>query len=254
MFELIPATSPVSPSQSTHKVRNWILATLPEPDFALLRPHLYAVPLRRNDVVYDAFRCPNAVYFIESGLISRVIRSPKDGAVEVASIGRCGFIGVSVVLGTMIAIQRTVVLVPGLALGIEAETLRAVMAERPSIKEHLLRYVQVLMALKAQIAMCNAKHELSERLARWLLLAHDLVETDVLPVTHGLLADALGVRRPGVSVALAELEAQGILARTRGALRILDLDGLRRCGCDCHRFVRDRFRLFTDMPRHEHSL
>ncbi|CCE08884.1 Cyclic nucleotide-binding domain (CNMP-BD) protein [Bradyrhizobium sp. STM 3843] len=254
MFELVPATPSLSGSQSAYIVRNLILATLPEADFALLRPHLRRVSLRRNDILHDAFRCPDAVYFVESGLISRVVRSPKDGAVEVANVGRCGFIGVSVVLGTMIAIQRTVVLVPGQALGIEAETLRGLMVERPSIKEHLLKYVQVLMALKAQIAMCNAKHELSERLARWLLLAHDMIESDVLPVTHGLLADALGVRRPGVSVALAQLEAQGIVARTRGALRILDLDGLRRSGCECHQVVRDRFRPFSGMPDHQHSL
>lgn len=254
MFELVPATCPVSRSQPARIVRNVVLSTLTEADFALLRPHLRAVELRRHDIVHDAFRSPDAVYFIESGLISRVVRSPKDGTIEVANVGRCGFIGVSVVLGTMIAIQRTVVLVPGVALGIDAATLRAVMAERPSIKEHLLKYVQVLMALNAQISMCNAKHELSERVARWLLLASDLIESDLLPVTHGLVAEALGVRRPGVSVALGQLERRGILARTRGALRIMDYDGLRRVGCECHQVVRHRFQPFNSMPRHQHSL
>jgi CRP-like cAMP-binding protein len=110
------------------------------------------------------------------------------------------------------------------------------------------------MSLKAQIALCNAKHEISERLARWLLLAQDMVESDVLPVTHGLIADALGVRRPGVSNALAELEARGVLEGTRGSLRICDVDGLRRSACECHSIVNDRFRLFCDMPHHMHTL
>ena len=240
--------------QSSRVVRNEILATLPEPEFALLRPFLKPIALRRNEIIHDASRCPEAVYFIESGIVSRVIRTAKDGAVEVANVGRRGFIGVSVVLGTMLAIQRTVVLIPGVALGIDAETLRALMVERPAIKEHLLKYVQVLMALKAQIALCNAKHEISERLARWLLLAQDMVDSDVLPVTHGLIAGALGVRRAGISNALAELEDRGVVEGTRGSLRICDLDALRQSACECHSIVQDRFRLFCDMPRHPHAL
>jgi CRP-like cAMP-binding protein len=254
MSELATAALPVSLSQSSRAFRNVVLATLPGAEFALLRPHLTIVSLRRNQIVHDAFSCPNAVYFIESGIVSRVLRTARDGTVEVASVGRCGFIGVSVVLGTMQAIQRTVVTIPGAALRIEAEQLRLIMAQRPAIKEHLLKYVQLLMALKAQIALCNAKHEISERVARWLLLAQDLSGNDILPVTHGLIAGALGVRRPGVSLALAELEAAGIVEGARGSLRIQDLSGLRRRACDCHGVVKDRFRLFCDMPRHAHAI
>jgi CRP-like cAMP-binding protein len=254
MFEQAMAPLAVSLAQSSRAVRNVVLATLPETEFGLLRPHLSVVTLRRNQILHDEFRCPNAVYFIESGIVSRVVRTAKDGAVEVAGVGRCGFIGVSVVLGTMQAIQRTVVTVPGTALRIEAERLRLIMAQRPAIKEHLLKYVQLLMALKAQIAMCNTKHELSERVARWLMLAQELAGVDILPVTHGLIAGALGVRRPSVSLALAEFEAAGLVEGTRGSLRIRDLSGLRRRACDCHSVVRDRFRLFSDMERHRHSL
>jgi CRP-like cAMP-binding protein len=254
MFELATVTLPEPPTHSSRVVRNVVLATLHETEFALLRPHLTVATLRRNQILNDEFRCPNAVYFIESGIVSRVVRSARDGAVEVAGVGRCGFIGVSVVLGTMQAIQRTVVTVPGTALRIDAERLRLIMARQPSIKEHLLKYVQLLMALKAQIALCNAKHEIPERVARWLLLAQDLTGADILPVTHGLIAGALGVRRPGVSLALAEFEAAGLVEGTRGSLRILDLTGLRRRACDCHGVVKDRFRLFSDMVHHAHSL
>jgi CRP-like cAMP-binding protein len=254
MFGLAASTRGILPEPSTHVVRNVVLATLPEVEFALLRPHLKPLALRRNEIIHDTSCCPEAVYFIESGIVSRVLRTAKDGAVEVASVGRSGFIGVSVVLGTMLAIQRTVVLVPGTALGINAETLRSLMRERPAIKEHLLRYVQLLMVLKGQIALCNAKHEISERLARWLLLAQDMIESDVLPVTHGLIAGALGVRRAGISNALADLEAEGVLEGARGSLRILDLDGLRRHACACHSVVKDRFRLFCDMPHHAHTI
>lgn len=250
----IASTAAVLPS-SSFVVRNMLLATLPDAEFAQLRPHLKLVRLRRNAILHDALCCPQTVYFIESGLISRVVRMARDGgAVEVASIGRHGFIGVSVVLGTMQAIQRTVVLVPGVALTIEAERLRLILAERPAIKEHLLKYVQLLMTLKAQVALCNARHEIPERVARWLVRAHELCDSDELPVTHDLIATALGVRRPGVSHVLADMEAGGLIACGRGSLRIRDAAGLQQRACDCHRVVRDRFRTFFDMPQHDHAL
>jgi CRP-like cAMP-binding protein len=252
MFEAAGTTRRISSPSSVRIVRNVVLATLPDAEFALLRPHFERVKLRRNEILHDAFSCPNRVYFIERGIVSRVLRTARDGAVEVANVGRFGFVGVSVVLGTMQAIQRSVALVPGMALVIEAEKLRLIMAERPAIKEHLLKYVQLLMTLKAQIALCNARHEIPQRVARWLLRARELLETDTLPVTHSLIAGALGVRRPGVSRALADMEASGVIEGIRGSLRIVDSEGLRKRACGCHLELTDRFRLLTDMPNHSH--
>jgi CRP-like cAMP-binding protein len=255
MSETASAALMAAPSSDGSAVRNLLLATLPDAEFARLRPHLKPVRLRRNEILHDAFSCPQLVYFIESGIVSRVVRTARDGGtVEVASVGHCGFVGVCVVLGTMQALQRTVVLVPGTALTIEAERLRLILSERPAIKEHLLKYVQTLMALKAQIALCNAKHEIPERVARWLLLARELSNNHVLPVTHGLIANALGVRRPGVSHALADMEAAGLIACARGSLRIRDAAQLQQRACECHLAVQDRFRLFCDMPRYTHDL
>ncbi len=233
-------------------VQNAILATLPEAEFALLRPHLTLVPLKRNEIVHDALRHPDAAYFIETGVVSRVVRTQRDGPVEVAVVGKFGFLGVSLVLGAMQTMQRSVVRVPGMALRIEADAFRSVLQQSPATRDHLLRYVQVLMALNAQMALCNARHGISERVARWLLLARDRIESDVIPVTHGIIASALGVRRPGVSDALAELDAHNIIAGSRGAIRVRDKDALRRHACECETILRDRFRVFSDMPHHDH--
>lgn len=235
-------------------VQNAVLATLPEAEFALLRPHLKPVALKRNEILHDALRYPEAAYFIESGVVSRVARTLKDGPVEVAVVGRFGFVGVSVVLGTMQTIQRSVVRVPGRALRIDAEVLRNILQQSPRTQEHLLRYVQLLMALKAQIALCNARHEIGQRVARWILLAQDRIGGEVVPVTHGLIASALGVRRPGVSKALAGLEKKGVINGSRGHIRILDIEGLRRGACECEKILRDRFRAFRDMPHHHHMV
>jgi len=241
-------------ASSPQIVQNAVLATLPEAEFALLRAHLRCVPLKRYEILQDAGRRPDAAYFIGRGVVSRVARTSKDGSVEVATVGRFGFVGISVVLGTMQTLQRSVVQVPGTAYRIESGVLQRILLECPAIRDHLLKYVHLLIALEAQIALCNAKHEIDERVARWLLLAQDRIGGDLVPVTHGLIASALGVRRPGVSKAIATLVASRIVEGSRGQLRIMDMDGLQQSACECHRIVRDRFAMFRDMPQHQHVL
>jgi len=235
-------------------VRNEILATLAPPLFDQLRPHLKLVELRRRAIINDANKPVDAVYFIESGVISRVARTQEDGAVEVAMVGKFGFIGVSVLLGTMSALHRTIVQIPGQALRIQATDLQRVMAEFPAIRDHMLRYVQLLMNQKAQVSLCNAKHEIDQRLARWLLLAHERVNGGDLPVTHELLASMLGVRRPGVTEALAELEEAGIVARARGLLKVIDEEALKARACECHRIIEDRFATTRALQHYQHQL
>src|SRR3954447_3266158 len=109
-------------------VRNEILATLPPALFEELRPYLKLVELRRRAIINDANKPVDAVYFIESGVISRVARTQEDGSVEVAMVGKFGFIGVSVLLGTMSALHRTIVQIPGQALRIPATELLRVMS------------------------------------------------------------------------------------------------------------------------------
>jgi CRP-like cAMP-binding protein len=233
-------------------VNNGLLTTLSAANFAELAPHLRPVLLNRNDILHDAHKPADAAYFIESGVVSRVARTSKDGGVEVAVVGRFGFVGISVVLGTMRSTQRSIVLVPGRAYRVEAETLQRVMRDQPGVRDHLLKYVHLLIALEAQIALCNAKHDIDERVSRWLLLAQDRIGGDRVPVTHGVIASALGVRRPGVSKTVASLELRRIVEGSRGSLRILDIERLRRNACECHTIVKERFRMFHDMPQCDH--
>lgn len=239
---------------TSYVIQNLVLATLSAADFELLRPLLVPVDLKRNAILHDTNKPVEAVHFIESGVLSRVARTQLDGPVEVAMVGRFGFVGVSVVLGTMAALQRTVVQVPGLALRIDANDLQRVMLQSPTIKDHLLRYVQLLLMQKAQLSLCNAKHEIDKRVARWMLLARERLQSDQLPVTHDLLASMLGVRRPGVSEALAELESQAIVQRSRGSLQILDVESLRHKSCECYRIIHDRFGMLREMSQHQHVL
>src|ERR1700752_1177428 len=119
-------------TEAPHKsgvVQNHFLATLPPEDFEQLRPYLRVVELKRHTVIHEANKVVDAAYFVESGLISRVARTQADGSVEIAMVGRFGLVGLAIVLGTMVALHRTVVLIPGLALRISAPDLQAVMAK-----------------------------------------------------------------------------------------------------------------------------
>jgi CRP-like cAMP-binding protein len=238
----------------TTAVQNHFLATLSPADFEQLRPYLRSVELKRHAIIHETNKPVDAVYFVESGVISRVARTQADGAVEVAMVGRFGFVGLSVILGTMVALHRTVVQIPGMALRIPAGDLQAIMLKNPAIRDHLLRYVQLLMSQKAQVALCNAKHDIDKRLARWLLSAHDRVAGNELPVTHDLLAMMLGVRRAGVTEALSALEAKGIVAKTRGALRIVSREALKTHACECYKIIDDRFSWQRAMKHYEHRV
>jgi len=244
-------------TEAPHKsgvVQNRFLATLSPDDFERLRPFLSSVELKRHAVIHEANKLVDAVYFIESGVISRVARTQSDGPVEVAMVGRSGFIGISVIIGTMMALDRTVVQIPGLALRISASDLQRLMASHPPLRDHLLSYVHVLMMQKAQVSFCNAKHDIESRLARWLALAHDRVVGDALPVTHELLALMLGVRRAGVSETIARFEAAGIVRRGRATLKIEDRELLLGKTCECYRIISDRSFWRKSMPLHQHRL
>lgn len=254
MHAAVPVKTEATDASTPYAIQNLVLATLSEPDFRLLHPHLSIVELRRKAILHDVNRPVEAVHFIESGVLSRVARTQEDGPVEVAMVGRFGFVGVSVVLGTTGALQRTVVQVAGLALRIDAEDLQRIMRESPTLRDHLLRYVQLLIMKKAQVSLCHARHDIDKRVARWMLLARERLQSDELPVTHDLLASMLGVRRPGVSGALATLETQDIIRRARGALHILDAEKLRRSSCECYKIIHDRFGMLRDMQQHGHVL
>jgi CRP-like cAMP-binding protein len=141
----------------------------------------------------------------------------------------------------MVAVHKAAVSVAGRALRISAKDLVAVMASRPAIRDHLLRFVRSLMVQQAQTALCNAKHDTEQKIARWLLLAHGYTGEDTIAVTNDMLAIMLSVRRQGVSQALAKLEGDNIVVRTRGQLRIRNGDLLRSRSCACFATISEQF-------------
>jgi CRP-like cAMP-binding protein len=122
------------------------------------------------------------------------------------------------------------------------------MLRRPALLDRVLRYAQVLNMQISQTAACNAHHDLPERLARWLLMAHDRAEDDVLPLTQEFIAMMLAVRRPGVTVAARSLQGTGAIEYDRGRITVLDRRRLEEVSCACYGIVRKQFQRLLGWP------
>jgi CRP-like cAMP-binding protein len=218
-------------------IQNRILAHVPIDAFDVLRPHLQRVQLKRHDVLQRPNRRTRQVHFIESGVATLLAHTNRDGWIEVGMVGRFGLVGVSAVLGTKRSPHLCLVEVEGQALQADSDSLGLVMDKYPSVRRQLMSYVQALLVQNSQTVLCNACHEIGARLARWLLLARDRLDDNVIPLTHDVFAAMLGVRRASITNALAELEQSGAVQRGRGAVEIVDRTALERRTCECYRII-----------------
>lgn len=218
--------------------RNELLAFLTPEDLRQLRPDIQPVTLVLEQVLFEAGGHMDHVYFPESGVVSLTADTGDMGHVEVGMTGREGVVGASTILDAEAnAAHRAIVQVPGSALRVRTMAFRDVMKRSPAFQDRCLRYVHVLMVQASQAAACNARHELPERLARWLLMSRDRLDSDEMPMTQEFLALMLGVRRAGVSVVASTLQATGTIRQSRGRITIVDRAALEAEACNCYRFI-----------------
>jgi CRP-like cAMP-binding protein len=206
--------------------QNGLLAALDAADLALLTPHLTMVDLPVRKPIEEADQEIPHAYFITSGIVSVVARSNEHERIEAGVIGREGMTGIAIVLGNHRSPHEAFVQLEGAARRIDTNRLRAAMAQSAELARLFLRFALVFNIQVAHTALANARATIEERLARWLLMVHDRIEGDEAPLTHDFIALTLGVRRPGVTDALHILEGKGLIRSTRGAVRIIDREGL----------------------------
>lgn len=223
-----------------HSFENAVLSSLSPDDIGALRPHLERVEIKARSILQEANRRVEYVHFIECGLVSR-IAGGRSCSIETAMVGRFGYTGVAVVLGSTLSSHRAIVRLPGTAMRIRADQLSRILRDRPQVHAEMLQFVQSLMTQKTQGVLCAAKHEIDRRLARWLLLANDRMQSDTLKVTHDLLATVMGVRRASITNALLRFEAESVLKKTRGALQLTNRSALEERACDCYGIIRDAY-------------
>ncbi len=216
--------------------RNRLLQVLPAEELRRLRPYLARVRLTQGDILHQAGSQVGQAYFVEQGYVSLVAEAAgAEGRVEVGLIGRESVVGSSVLLAADPASSlRAVVQVPGTAYCIRADILHASLEQAPALRTAMRQALETLLAQVAQVAACNSRHALPERLARWLLMAHDRVDGDELPLTQDLLAAMLAVRRPGVTIAMGALQAAGLVRHSRGRIVLCDRPGLEAAACGCY--------------------
>ena len=230
-------------------VPNLFLASLPEDDLEALRPHLETVRLPSRLILHEMRSSIEHCYFTDGGMTSLLIRLEDGAMIEAGVIGKEGFAGAAALMGLEdSAPQTSMIQMPGIGLRIGSGVLRTEMLRRPALLDRVLRFTQVLTAQISHTAACNAHHNLQERLARWLLMAHDRAESAALPLTQEFVSMMLAVRRPGVTVAARSLQAIGAIDYERGRIVVRDRERLEEASCECYGIVREHYRRVLGWP------
>ena len=206
--------------------RNTLLQTLSTDDLTLLQPHLEVIALKRGDVIVEPNKPIQRVLFPEDMIASIVASTPNGRRIEVGIVGRDGVTSTSILHGADTTPHEIFTQVPGSASRLGVDDLRTALRDSPSLHEHLLRYAEAFNVQVAYTALSHGSYTIEERLARWLLMCHDRLDGDDLPLVHEFLSMMLGVRRPGVTIAVQTLEGTGAIKATRGHIIIRDREML----------------------------
>ncbi len=217
------------------QTKNVLLATLADDDRALLAPYLTRVPFPRELSMVDADAPVFHVYFPEDGIGSITAELPDGTSTEIGLYGRDGMSAAFLLLGADRSPHRSYVQVPGVsALRIDVDRLLTAVETSATLKAALLRYVQCQLVQSAQSTVTNAHFRIEARLSRWLLMAHDRLEGDELPLTHEFMGMMIAAERSGVTVSLHILEGAGMIRSKRGRVFILDREKLQELAGDSY--------------------
>jgi CRP-like cAMP-binding protein len=226
--------------------RNNLLSALPVRDRERIMTQCDKRVFESGEVLYEPNVPGTHGYFPLSGLISLVMKSDDGAGIEVGITGNEGFGGLQLVLGAGQSPVRAVCQAPGTFLSISLAVLKRELESSSAMRDLLGRYTQTVMTQMSQSVLCNNEHAMEQRLCRWLLAAHDRLDMDDLPLTHTLLAQMLGVRRPSVTVAAGMLKKAGLVDYSRGNITVLDRAALEAASCECYAVIRAEFeRLLT---------
>jgi CRP-like cAMP-binding protein len=206
--------------------RNRLLAQLAPADLALLAENFTSMTLERRYPLEHPNKKVEHVYFVEHGIASVVAAGDSGRQIEVGLIGCEGVTGLPVILGDDRSPHSTYMQVGGSGQKIPVQAFRSAMERSASLRTILMHYTQAFMIQTSHTAVANARGSVEERLARWMLMAHDRVDGDDIALTHEFLAVMLGTRRPGVTEAVQALSRKGLIRTERGLVVVVDRDGL----------------------------
>jgi CRP-like cAMP-binding protein len=221
-------------------IHNEILLRLSGKECEALLPKLELVRLKVHQLLHEPGDSLKSAYFCNTGMVSILSVFPDGNSVEVGLVGKEGFVGLPLVAGFKTASSRAVAQIEGTALRVDGATLVSFLRQCPKLERSLQQYSQIAAMQIAQIAACNRLHEVNERLARWLLMCSDRVGSNELPLTQEFLAQMLGTRRSSVTVAAGILQKAGLIAYTRGEVKIVDRRKLEEVACECYELMQQQ--------------
>ena len=222
-------------------VPNHLLGALPRKDYQKLLPLLEPVKLAFGDVLYESHAQIRHVYFPIDCFVSMLTTVDAGRAAEVGLIGSEGMIGVPMALGVAVSPFRAVVQGGGTAMRLKTLDFRRNFSNSAALKREVFLFTHLLMIQVAQTAACNRFHVVTQRMARWMLMTRDRVNSSEFRITQEFLALMLGVRRVGVSAAMCRLRERKLIDYRRGTVTILDHAGLIAGACVCYKTVKDAY-------------
>lgn len=231
-------------------MQNRLLAALPEAEFARLAPHLQLVPMLLGDSLYEPGSQLQHVYFPTTAIVSLLYVMESGSSAEIAGVGNEGMLGIALFMGGDTTPSSAVVQTAGHGYRLPRRVLKEEFNRGGLVQQLLLRYTQALLTQMCQTSACNRHHSIAQQLCRWLLLTLDRLPSSELTMTQELVANALGVRREGVTEAAGQLQAAGCIRYRRGHIAVLDRAGLEARSCECYQVVKAELaRLLPDVVK-----
>lgn len=230
-----------APKDPHQQIKNRLLAALPAEEYERLVPHLELVSLQLNQILYEFGEPIEYVYFPHQGIVSLLSVLEDGSTVEAGMVGNDGMVGLPVILGGNKTSNQALVQVASNGMRMKAELLNSEFKRGGALQSLLLRYTQALLTQVSQGVACNRLHTLEERLARWLLTVQDRVESDEFPLTQEFIAQMLGTRRSGVTVAAGILSKAGTIRYSRGKITIVNQGDLEAIACECYGIIKAEF-------------
>jgi CRP-like cAMP-binding protein len=218
-------------------VNNALLLSMSNSDYGSLRPHLEYLALPDHLVLHQAGGELEFVYFPNRGLISLVVEMEDGKTAEAGVVGNEGFTGIPAVVRLSRSPLQVVVQISGDGFRVAVGTLQKILESAPDLQLLLTRFAVIQGMQVAQTAACNRLHDIEQRLARWLLMAEDRVDSESLPITHDFLATMLGTNRSSVSLAAGNLQRKKLIRYTPGAVTIINRKKLEDAACECYEIM-----------------
>lgn len=229
-------------------VQNRLLSALPPEDYRLVAPHLTQVDLERGRLLYEPGDRVDTAYFPHDGVISLMTLMENGAAIESATIGREGALGLMGAVSPRQSLSRAIVQTPTRAARIGASQLHEAWEKSAKIREMVDMHTEALFGHAVQSVACNALHSVEARFCRWLLTCHDRITSDTVALTQEFLADMLGVQRTTVTAVARALQEKGYIRYRRGVVDIISREGLEAVSCECYEVVRRNYERLLPQP------